>query len=713
MMMLFKVGRFVLLITFLFGATVSGGSDDWLTYRHDNARTAKTNLDMPPPFIKVRTFPVGESVDCEPSIRGIYAYIGTNSLSCLNLSNGVTEWTIPADSKITTTPLALEDRVVYGTEMGTVACVDSSNSRTIWSITGLGKVVKGFCFDNELIYFTTTHGLIAAVKADGSFKYRISNRYPVSCAPTLYENKLFIGDDKGTIICYEAQTGKEIWRNERVSTDIIGGFNVSDGKLFFGCFDNYINSVYAATGKKIWSKRVDGWIQSPPVTIDKITYFQIRHTKLVGYDSETGFLKCEYEYQPSKSELLVSGKTLFVGSNRLVQAVTTCQLTDLWAYEFPNEQVTSLSMGYNHMLVGTSLGRIHQFKAGPMLGLSTKKIDKDVLTSDENPEFAFSIKNDRADSWETQLEGDITTNVDWLYVTEPLFTIENNFSQKVVVKILKQQLPTPGTYTGELVVSSNGGVYKIPITVHYIDPNPPKACFDATMVNMGAMQQGTLKKAKLTVKNCGKGTLRIKINTTSFGDWLVANRKSADIAEGASEEIILIAKGENLSSSAGDDCAYSGVLVVSTNVDLEPFSIPVVVRCYGIPIPTTINIKIGDPNVRINNNTVKFNPPSYIAQSRTMVPLRLVAEAFFASVEWYDDTRTIMINSCTSQTRFTIGSKIVELITKDGITEKEIDVPAEITNSRTFIPIRAVSDILGGKTSWNPETKTVTIVYEP
>ena len=96
-----------------------------------------------------------------------------------------------------------------------------------------------------------------------------------------------------------------------------------------------------------------------------------------------------------------------------------------------------------------------------------------------------------------------------------------------------------------------------------------------------------------------------------------------------------------------------------------------------------------------------------------MVPLRLIGEAFFANVEWIADVRTIMISSCTQQARFVIGSNIVELVTNEGIIEKQIDVPPELVNGRTFIPIRAVSDILGGKTAWEPTTKTVTITYEP
>jgi hypothetical protein len=53
----------------------------------------------------------------------------------------------------------------------------------------------------------------------------------------------------------------------------------------------------------------------------------------------------------------------------------------------------------------------------------------------------------------------------------------------------------------------------------------------------------------------------------------------------------------------------------------------------------------------------------------------------------------------------TIGSKT---ITVDG-TESDMDVAPFIQNSRTFVPIRFVSEALGCTVEWDDATKTVTI----
>lgn len=703
----------LLAIIFITSTSTNAVSDEWFTYRHDNTRSAKSSLGMPPPFLKVRAYPVGESVDHEPVIKNGYAYVGTGSVSCLNLSNGVTEWTVSVESKVSTTPLALDDKVIVGTDVGNVICLDNITSRQKWQLTGLGKIVDGFCHEKGTLYFTTTHGYVCSVTESGQVNYKIQNKYPFSCAPSLSEGKLVIGDDKGTVQCLEAKTGKMLWKNDSSATDIIGGFSINNNKIFFGSFDNHVYCIDITTGKLVWKKRVDGWVQSPPLILNGIAYFQIRHTRLVGYSIETGEYFNEYEYQPSKSETIASDNSILLGSNRRLETVSSPNLEETWFYEFVDEQVTSISMGSGFLLVGTSLGRVYQFKAGPVLGLSTKSIDIDINKDSSNTTFSFAITNLRQDIWATSLEGDVSAKSNWLYVEEPLFKLANNKAVEVKVLVITQNLGNPGAYNDDLIITSNAGVFKLPIAVNYIDPNPPKACFDKTEVNMGAIQVGTNKKATLTVTNCGKSKLKIDIEIHSLGNWLVSSRKSAEIVENKSEDIILTAKGDNLTATKGEDCTYNAVVLISTNVDQEPISIPVSIRCYGILIPTTINIQIGSPTVRINSDILEFNPPSYISKSRTMVPLRLIGEAFFANVEWIADARTIMISSCTQQARFVIGSNIVELVTNEGIIEKQIDVPPELVNGRTFIPIRAVSDILGGKTAWEPTTKTVTITYEP
>jgi len=41
--------------------------------------------------------------------------------------------------------------------------------------------------------------------------------------------------------------------------------------------------------------------------------------------------------------------------------------------------------------------------------------------------------------------------------------------------------------------------------------------------------------------------------------------------------------------------------------------------------------------------------------------------------------------------------------------QQSIDTAAQIANSKTYLPIKAVVEALGGKVAWDPSTKTVII----
>ncbi len=54
-------------------------------------------------------------------------------------------------------------------------------------------------------------------------------------------------------------------------------------------------------------------------------------------------------------------------------------------------------------------------------------------------------------------------------------------------------------------------------------------------------------------------------------------------------------------------------------------------------------LRIGDANAKVNDRIVPLAPPAMLYQRRTMVPLRFIAEALGATVDWNAGTQTITI----------------------------------------------------------------------
>lgn len=105
----------------------------------------------------------------------------------------------------------------------------------------------------------------------------------------------------------------------------------------------------------------------------------------------------------------------------------------------------------------------------------------------------------------------------------------------------------------------------------------------------------------------------------------------------------------------------------------------------------------------------KYGQLPVIVEGRTLVPLRSVFEALGATVEWNNDTRSV--TSVKGDVTVTLAVNSNEM-TVNG-TVKLLDVPAQIMNERTMVPVRAVAEAFGCKVEWDNNTRTVIILTEP
>lgn len=94
-----------------------------------------------------------------------------------------------------------------------------------------------------------------------------------------------------------------------------------------------------------------------------------------------------------------------------------------------------------------------------------------------------------------------------------------------------------------------------------------------------------------------------------------------------------------------------------------------------------------------------------IIDGRTLVPLRAIFTALGADVNWEQSTSTAVANKGADTIKISIGSN--KLYKNNA--EKVLDVPAQLINDRTMVPVRAIAEAFGSKVDWNNETRTVII----
>ena len=115
-----------------------------------------------------------------------------------------------------------------------------------------------------------------------------------------------------------------------------------------------------------------------------------------------------------------------------------------------------------------------------------------------------------------------------------------------------------------------------------------------------------------------------------------------------------------------------------------------------------------DIRVNLNDKTLSFDVLPQIINERTMVPLRAIFEALGASVDWNQETKTIISTKGNTTIKLTINNNIM-YVNDNPIT---LDTPACVIDDRMFVPVRAISEAFDCYVSWNGEQQTVLIYSE-
>ncbi len=127
----------------------------------------------------------------------------------------------------------------------------------------------------------------------------------------------------------------------------------------------------------------------------------------------------------------------------------------------------------------------------------------------------------------------------------------------------------------------------------------------------------------------------------------------------------------------------------------------------------TIEFTIGEKDYNLEKNTVvsqsTLEAAPYVANDRTMVPIRVISEAFDANVKWNGEDKTVSISDDYKKIILTINSKTA-LVDDSEVT---LDSAPVVINDRTFVPLRFISESLGYNVNYVNTTKQVVIDNTP
>lgn len=115
------------------------------------------------------------------------------------------------------------------------------------------------------------------------------------------------------------------------------------------------------------------------------------------------------------------------------------------------------------------------------------------------------------------------------------------------------------------------------------------------------------------------------------------------------------------------------------------------------------SIDIGHANTNIYNEVLK--DPFIIKNDRTLVPMRGIFESLGAEVIWNGADRSIVGIKDNTVIFLQIDNQVATI---NGAAYT-LDAPPSIINDKTYVPTRFITEALGGKITWDGETRTVLI----
>ena len=126
-----------------------------------------------------------------------------------------------------------------------------------------------------------------------------------------------------------------------------------------------------------------------------------------------------------------------------------------------------------------------------------------------------------------------------------------------------------------------------------------------------------------------------------------------------------------------------------------------------------VGTKAASLNLIIDGNNVTKSASPIVKNRRTLVPLRFIGEALGKEVLWNNDEKSVTVSEEGTSFKLYIDSKIID--NSDG-TLKFTDVAPCIVNRKTYLPLRAIAELMNIGVGYDKASSTVTIdsaVFNP
>lgn len=155
---------------------------------------------------------------------------------------------------------------------------------------------------------------------------------------------------------------------------------------------------------------------------------------------------------------------------------------------------------------------------------------------------------------------------------------------------------------------------------------------------------------------------------------------------------------------------------------IKLFALIALISILIIPMAVQADTIQRETLISVDGKPVQFNSdlgfPKGTNNGRTLVPVRIISEDMGYKVEWENKQRKVTISDDKTKIEFNVGDntalvngKKVPMDVREDANGKKfaVDTKAQLIGSRTYVPLRFISETMGATVDWKIEGKVMFI----
>ena len=268
------------------------------------------------PLIEAGILEIEGTVVGQPRARDGIVYFATadGTLTSVVVPARQVFWRFKAEHAVSASPELGENHLFLRDDGNVLYALDSRGSLVFEK--PLGEAVTSAVREyGGRVYFGTAGGNIRALglSGNGALAWECRAAAAITAGPVFAGDLVLFGAAGGRLMAFD-QTGKLVWEFAAKGA-IAADPAVADGRLYFGTQDRYFYCLNAVTGKKIWSRRLQGAPLQPAVIRGRRIALAASNSVVYFLSSKAGSI-LSWEAIPSRiiHKIAVAGPFILVSS---------------------------------------------------------------------------------------------------------------------------------------------------------------------------------------------------------------------------------------------------------------------------------------------------------------------------------------------------------------------------------------------------------------